>query len=68
MIPPTKTVPCEKCGNPKATVKVTAEDCEAPKTFSFTRECPVCGKSIEGGITAAKMHELTGLPLTGWAS
>jgi DNA-directed RNA polymerase subunit M/transcription elongation factor TFIIS len=69
MVPPKKTVTCEKCWNSKATLTVTAEGWEdAPKTFTFTRECPACGKSYAGGILAENMHELTGLPLTGWAS
>jgi hypothetical protein len=69
MKPPTKPVTCEKCGYGKATLTVTAEDWDdEPKTFTFTRDCPMCGKSYAAGITAERMHDLTGLPRTGWAS
>ena len=68
MRPPTKKVPCAKCGF-DATVAVAADDWDdAPKSFTLTSDCRVCGKSYAPGLSPEQMHELTGLPLTGWAS
>jgi hypothetical protein len=65
--PPTRKMPCEKCGA-AATASVTPADWDdAPKSFTLTRECPVCGKSYMP-LTPEQMHESTGLPLTGWSS
>jgi hypothetical protein len=68
MVPNKKTIKCETCGR-DATLEVVADGFDdAPPSFVITRTCSGHCKKEYAPMSAQKMHELTGLPLTGWSS
>ena len=59
---------CDKCGA-KAVIEVVPDGWDdAPERFTITRTCSgACPKSYRP-VTSSEMHEITGLPLSGWSS
>jgi len=68
MVPNTKQTKCEKCGK-DAIFKVNPDDWDdAPKGFTITRECSGRCHTTYMPVTPEQMHELTGLPVSGWSA
>jgi hypothetical protein len=68
MVPNKKTIPCEICGS-EALVEVVPDGFyDAPASFVITRTCSGSCKKAYSPMSAKQMHELTGLPLSGWMS
>jgi len=66
MMPNKKTITCEICGR-EAELEVAPDGfANAPASFTITRTCSAHCKKTYMPVSAEKMRELTGLPLTGW--
>ena len=68
MNPNRKTTKCEVCGGNAELQVVPDRFDDAPKKFTVVRKCSGGCKKIAWPMTAEKMSEMTGLPLTGWSS
>ena len=68
VMPNRRDAECERCGS--AVVEEIVPDFwdDAPKRFTMTRTCSGSCRKTYARLTPEKMHELTGLPLTGWFS
>ncbi len=66
MMPNKKTITCEICGSEAELEVVPDGFADAPASFTITRTCTGGCRKIYIPMSAQKMHEETGLPLTGW--
>ena len=68
MVPNKKRIACEGCGS-EALLEVVPDGFDdAPARFTITRTCSGGCKKTYAPVTAQKMRELTGLPVSGWQS
>lgn len=69
MVPNRRTTTCERCGGDAVDEVVPDGWDDAPANFTITRTCKngPCSKTYTK-LTAQQMHDLTGLPLSGWSS
>lgn len=61
-----KQIVCDKCGLPAVSEVVPNGFDDAPEIFTIGITCSGSCQKQYFPLTATKMHELTGLPLTGW--
>jgi hypothetical protein len=68
MVPNKKTIPCKTCGKDTLVEVVPDGFYDAPASFVITFTCSGSCEKAYAPMSAQKMHELTGLPLSGWMS
>ena len=68
MIRNKKTIRCKECGQPAIVLVIAVGFDDDPKEFTMQQKCNGPCKDTITPLTAKEMHDITGLPLTGWSN